>query len=86
MNHATQPAAASKRVALLTTGTMKDARGREVVFGVQDGSVVVTSNPHSGKIGRVDLETPGQRDEYMRNLLEAFRVADGEPRAMDAAR
>jgi hypothetical protein len=71
MDSTKEPAARIRAVA----GVMTDAKGRQVAFSVQSGSVVITAEPHSGRLGRVDLETPGQWSEYLRNLVQAFRVA-----------
>jgi hypothetical protein len=56
--------------------TMKDAHGRTVKVGVRGDRAEIVVTPHSGHDGRIHIG-PDQQDEFMRAVMEAFRVASG---------
>jgi hypothetical protein len=56
-------------------GTMHDAIGRVITVGVRGHEVVITSDPHSGKLGRISLAHAAQQEELGRLYGEACRRA-----------
>lgn len=63
---------------MLEIGRMKDGHGRDVVVSTYGhGGVDITVTPHSGRNGRIALDTPDQQDEFARLVIGAFAGAEG---------
>jgi hypothetical protein len=65
---------------------MKDAHGRDVVVSTYGYSGLdITVTPHSGRNGRIDLQTPAQRDEF-RELVDRAATGSAQKRPHGSGR